>query len=117
MDNFQAGFGIIFQEFSYGRATRGNVASSFIKVLWVACSFFLAMAFAAKLKSSFVMVTYEKSTKTMQEMVDKDMPIYVTGSVHTFLKAFMKQEGQDSIYGHLVHQIEKKDTVVAQVSL
>ncbi len=78
----------------------------------MASCFFLTMAFAAKLKSFFVMVTYEETTKTLQEMVDKDMPIYVSGSVYTFLKAFMRQEGQDSIYGILAQHIEKRSTVV-----
>ncbi len=73
------------------------------------------MAFMAKLKSYLVMVSYEERTKSLQEMVEKDMPIYVPGSTLTYFKTVMRETGQDSIYAKLVQQIEKKDTVVPQV--
>ncbi len=112
---FQIGFGIIFQEYNYGKKSKGKKIFAFLSILWVTSSFFLVMSFGAKLKSFLVMDSYEERTRTVQDMLNKDMPIYVAGSTYTYFKSVMLQQGEDTVHAKLARQIEKKDTVVPQV--
>ncbi len=52
--------------------------SKALQFLWVLATAFISMAFVGNLKSTLVKKSYEPKTQTLNEMIDKDMPVFIT---------------------------------------
>ncbi len=83
-DILQMTFGVCFQEY-FASKKKHNKPFSILKMTWVAATFFLTMAFSGNLKSSLTRRTYKEPTKTMNEIVDKDMIIHTAKVFHDYL--------------------------------
>ncbi len=59
---------------------------------WVLATFFITMAFSGNLKSNFARKAFEEPTKTINEIVDKDMTIHVPKVYHDYL---LSPDGHD----------------------
>ncbi len=77
--------------------------------MWVTASMFVVMAFSGNLKSSFVRQNYEHRTMTLNEMVDKDMPIYTSTEVAEFFEA---TQDISPLHGRILCQARKKKSII-----
>ncbi len=80
-------FGIVFQEYHQVRRSNTRHLSTIVTFVWIAGNTFISMALVGNLKSSLVKSYHEERTKTLNEMVDKDMPIHITTTMEDYLEA------------------------------
>ncbi len=102
-------FGIIFQEYFFGKL---NVkASRFIqlRLTWVVLTMFLTMTFVGNLKSSLVRKNFEKRTMTRAEMIDKDMIVHTSSTSIDWYKT--PQAQLYPLNKRLLCQAQKKNSI------
>ncbi len=70
----------------------------------------LVMSYVGNLKSSLVSKSYEKPTKTIAEVIEKDMTHYTFESFYYFMQTPVGQ--MTSLNKRLLCQTEKKKSVI-----
>ncbi len=99
-------YGVIFQEYYANHKLRG--ISKIVGILWVISSLIITSAFVANLKSSLINKTYEDKTKTLDEVVDKDMFVHMDKVFYDYLRT---QGDVIPINDRLLCQAKKYNTV------
>ncbi len=79
-------YGIVFQEFYEPDSFKGsNLRKRLLRMIWVFATVLLTASYAGNLKSNLIKKTYEPKTQTMNEMIDKDMPVHLSKGFFNYL--------------------------------
>ncbi len=79
-------YGIVFQEYYQSDSFRGSSRRKrLLRIIWVFATVLLTASYAGNLKSHLIKKTYEQRTQTMNEMIDKDMPVHLSKGFFTYL--------------------------------
>ncbi len=100
-------FGIIFQENQIIKKTYEKVLALLLS--WQIFTMFITMFFAAILKSSLMHKNLEKPTRSINEMIDKDMIVHTAQASLNFYE--LPDNQHISIYKRLALQARKKSSV------
>ncbi len=65
---------------------RNQRKSTYLQFLWVLSTMFITMAFVGNLKSTLVRKSYEARTMTLNEMIDKEMPVHIPNTKAGYLE-------------------------------
>ncbi len=105
-------YGIVFQEFGDKDhyANKNNISTQF-RFLWIVVTTFVTMAFVGNLKSTLVRQEFKPTTQTLNEMVDKDMPIHVPNVKAMYMENLEKDNSNSSINKRILCQAYKTDGV------
>ncbi len=112
MDVLTLTYGIIFQEYNYKEhyANKKNISTQF-RFLWITVTTFITMAFIGNLKSTLVRQEFMPRTQTLNEMVDKDMPIHVPNVKSMYMENLEKNHLNSSINKRILCQAYKTDGI------
>ncbi len=103
-------YGVVFQEYHILRKMMSSGAKiRALSTLWVTLATFLAMAYSGNLKASLVRRDYGRRTATLDEMVDRDAEVHLSGAL---LKYLRHSGGPRSLNARLACQVEKRGTAV-----
>ncbi len=73
-------FGIVFQEYFESKKNKDTYLHSANRFLWVTASMLLVMAFCGNLKASLMVNNYYDQTKSVTDLLEKDMTVHATFS-------------------------------------
>ncbi len=107
-------FGVIFQESYLGSENIHNRKTKMLfhvlRLLWVFMTMIVVMSYVGNIKSSLVIKNYEKPTKTIEEIVDKDLTHHAVESTYYYLKSPIGQ--LSPVNRRLLCHTEKKNSII-----
>ncbi len=90
--------------------TRTSTGFHLLRFLWVVMTMLLVMSYMGNLKSSLVSKSYEKPTKTIEEVIQKDMTHHTFEIFYNYMQSPIGQ--MTSLSRRLLCQTEKKKSII-----
>ncbi len=79
-------FGNIFQEYHQNTLKNRRRTSTKLQFVWVVATSFICMGFVGNLKSILVRKQYEPKTSSFEEIVEKDMRVFIAKDLESVLE-------------------------------
>ncbi len=107
-------YGVVFQEYHQSDSFRGSsLRKQFIHILWILATVLLTTSYVGNLKSHLIKKTYQQKTKTLNEMIDKDMPVHINIGFYHYLDSV---KHMSKLYTRSICQASRDKSIIYKMT-